>query len=171
MALSITETLHGLRGASLRVDDVEQFARNQRISFDKDESYHYDVISAMHCSMEGSDADAALYAQAVIQLCLSPKSDAGRWSYEAARQDAQNHQRQPIPYIVRDTHYCGAHTIGHGGMLDPFAYPYGVAPQEYLPDSLVGRRYYRPRDNDHEQRLARTYEQIRRLRRRNETQQ
>ncbi|MDY3678219.1 MAG: replication-associated recombination protein A [Actinomyces urogenitalis] len=224
MALNIVETLHGLHGTCLSVDDVEQFARNQRISFDKDESYHYDVISAMQCSMEGSDTDAALYylavllesgdietairritcaayevvgladpqvvarvvlacqaarevglprasnflAQAVIQLCLSPKSDSGRWSYEAARQDAQNHQRQPIPSIVRDTHYSGAHTIGHGGMLDPFAYPYGIAPQEYLPDSLVGRRYYQPRDNDHEQRLARTYEQIRRLQSRGE---
>lgn len=46
--------------------DIEDFARNQHFAFDKDATKHYDYLSAFQDSIEGSDADAALYYLAVI---------------------------------------------------------------------------------------------------------
>ena len=45
---------------------IEEFAKKQHFAFDKDATKHYDYLSAFQNSIEGSDADAALYYLAVI---------------------------------------------------------------------------------------------------------
>lgn len=66
IAINICETLASLHQTHITIEHVADFAKHQHIAFDKDESYHYDTISAMQCSLEGSDIDAALYYLAVL---------------------------------------------------------------------------------------------------------
>jgi putative ATPase len=50
----------------LAPSDVEAFARERRIRYDRDEDEHYDTASAFIKSMRGGDPDAALYWLAVM---------------------------------------------------------------------------------------------------------
>ena len=50
----------------LALSDVEAFARERRIRYDRDEDEHYDTASAFIKSMRGGDPDAALYWLAVM---------------------------------------------------------------------------------------------------------
>jgi putative ATPase len=66
VALNILDTLHAMHPDNLTMKDIETFAKNQHFAFDKDATKHYDYLSAFQDSIEGSDADAALYYLAVI---------------------------------------------------------------------------------------------------------
>ncbi len=55
VSLNILDTLHAMHPSELTMKDIEDFA------FDKDATKHYDYLSAFQDSIEGSDADAALY--------------------------------------------------------------------------------------------------------------
>ncbi|KPJ89616.1 MAG: hypothetical protein AMS17_01160 [Spirochaetes bacterium DG_61] len=47
-------------------DVIERIMKKQPLSYDRDENYHYDVISAFIKSIRGSDPDAALYWLALM---------------------------------------------------------------------------------------------------------
>ena len=67
-ALNALETIvlgHPLR-TPLKPEDVEAFARERRIRYDRNEDEHYDTASAFIKSIRGSDPDAALYWLAVM---------------------------------------------------------------------------------------------------------
>jgi putative ATPase len=48
-------------GGSITLDRVLQAAQRRAATYDKDGEGHYDAISALHKTLRGSDADAALY--------------------------------------------------------------------------------------------------------------
>jgi len=61
----------------------------------------------------------------------------------------------PVPSGLRDAHYPGAKKLGHGSTYAyPHDHPDGVLPQQYPPDALVGRDYYRPTGRGVEAQLA-----------------
>ena len=67
-ALNALETMvlsHPLK-TPLTLADVEVFARERRIRYDRNEDEHYDTASAFIKSMRGGDPDAALYWLAVM---------------------------------------------------------------------------------------------------------
>lgn len=66
VALNVLDTLHAMHPKGLTLDIIQQFAVNQHFAMDKDATQHYDYLSAFQDSIEGSDADAALYYLAVI---------------------------------------------------------------------------------------------------------
>lgn len=66
VALNILDTLHAMHPKGLSMAAIEEFAKKQHFAFDKDATKHYDYLSAFQNSIEGSDADAALYYLAVI---------------------------------------------------------------------------------------------------------
>jgi putative ATPase len=66
VALNILDTLHAMYPNDLTMDKIAEFGKNQHFAFDKDSTKHYDYLSAFQDSIEGSDADAALYYLAVI---------------------------------------------------------------------------------------------------------
>ena len=60
-----------------------------------------------------------------------------------------------MPAHLRDAHYPGAGKLGHGkGYVYAHDEPHGVAEQQYLPDSLAGREYYRPTDRGEEREIG-----------------
>jgi putative ATPase len=90
-------------------------------------------------------------AQAVIACAMAPKSNAVIMAMDAALADVRAGRIGQVPPHLRDAHYAGAKTLGHGkGYKYAHDHPHGVAAQQYLPDELDGTRYYRPTDHGNE---------------------
>ena len=73
----------------------------------------------------------------------------------AAIQDAmeavKTERAMPVPVHLQDRHYKGAGALGHGdGYLYARDYPKHYVRQQYLPDGMEGRIFYRPSDNGYE---------------------
>jgi len=84
-------------------------------------------------------------AQAVVHLATAPKSNAAYLALDEAIADVRAGLAGPVPAGLRDAHYAGAKKLGHGKTYAyPHDHPDGVLPQQYPPDALVGRDYYRP---------------------------
>jgi putative ATPase len=93
-------------------------------------------------------------AQAAIHLATAPKSNRTALAIWNARRDVRDGAVGEVPAHLRDAHYAGAASIGHGtGYEYPHDHAPGTLDQQYLPDSLVGRRWYEPSDHGSEARL------------------
>ena len=103
-------------------------------------------------------------AEAVTYLALAPKSNASYRALDAAIADVKNGLAGQVPTHLRDAHYPGAKELGHGqGYKYSHDYPHGVADQEYLPETLRGKRYYTPSTNGMERTMAERLENLNRL--------
>ncbi len=80
-------------------------------------------------------------AQAAIYLARAPKSNEVLKALGEASRDVREHGALRPPKSLRDTHYRGAGSLGHGeGYVYPHDDPRGFG-VDYLPDDLKGRRY------------------------------
>ncbi|MYV04476.1 replication-associated recombination protein A [Furfurilactobacillus milii] len=87
-------------------------------------------------------------ADAVIELCLSPKSDSGISAVDSALADVNAGKSGDIPAHLKDAHYKGAAKLGHGVNYQfPHDFPNDWIKQQYLPDNLANATYYHPKDN------------------------
>lgn len=83
-------------------------------------------------------------AQAAIHLARAPKSNSAAVAIWEAAAEVEGTRTGAVPAHLRDAHYPGAKRLGHG---DGYLYPHdfgGQVEQQYLPDNLAGRRFYRP---------------------------
>jgi putative ATPase len=93
--------------------------------------------------------------QATIYLALAPKSNAVIRAIGAATDDVRAGLTGAVPAHLRDSHYPGARKLQHGrGYRYPHDFPGGVVAQQYAPDTITGRDYYRPSDNGTERAAA-----------------
>lgn len=101
-------------------------------------------------------------ANAVIELCLSPKSNSAILAVDSALSDIRNGLSGEVPDHLRDAHYKGAKELGRGiGYLYPHDYEGGWVRQQYLPDKLKSKVYFKPKKTGKfEQALAIVYEKI-----------
>ena len=89
-------------------------------------------------------------AQAAVYLANAPKSNASARAIWDARSEVRERGIQAPPAALRDAHYAGARSRGHGeGYVSPHVDPAGAA-GEHLPDGLRGRTYYVPSGNGEE---------------------
>lgn len=87
-------------------------------------------------------------ANTVIELCLSPKSNSAIQAIDAAIADVTSKNTGSVPAHLRDAHYRGAEKLGSGkGYLYPHDYPGDWVAQQYLPDKLLGKKYFQPKGN------------------------
>jgi putative ATPase len=106
-------------------------------------------------------------AQAVVHLATAPKSNAVTMGMSESMADVKAGLAGPVPPGLRDAHYAGANKLGHGKTYDyPHASPDGVVPQQYPPDALVGKDYYRPTNRGAEARLVERLAKLRAIVRR-----
>ena len=92
-------------------------------------------------------------AQATIHLATAPKSNSAAVAIWSARDDVRNGVIGEVPAHLRDAHYQGAQSLGHGtDYLYPHDDPRGWVEQDYLPEGLRGRVWYRPSDHGEERR-------------------
>lgn len=85
-------------------------------------------------------------ANAVIELALSEKSNSAYSALDAAIADVRNSRASNVPDHLRDAHYKGAKDLGRGvDYKYPHSYEGAWVEQQYLPDSLVNKKYYDPK--------------------------
>lgn len=88
------------------------------------------------------------FANAIIELALSPKSNAAYRAIDAALADIRQGKSRDIPPHLKDAHYKGAADFGHGtGYIYPHDYDNDWVPQQYLPDQLQQVTYFQPKGN------------------------
>jgi putative ATPase len=99
------------------------------------------------------EANLAL-AQAVVYLATAPKSNALYTAYSRVQEDVKRTRNDPVPL-----HLCNPVTSlmkdqGYGkGYKYPHDHPGHFVEEQYLPDSLQGRRYYLPTEEGHEREI------------------
>lgn len=106
-------------------------------------------------------------AQAVIELCLSPKSNSGISAIDHALKDVKTGKVGAIPKHLKDAHYLGAKDLGNGvGYKYPHSFESGYVVQQYLPDTLKHKQYYEPKTTSKaEQQFKQIYDNIKRQKR------
>ena len=94
-------------------------------------------------------------AQATAFLASAPKSNRAGAAYWKAMADVEEHGSLPVPKHLRSATWRERRDHGHGvGYVYPHDFPGADVDQQYLPDELVGRRYYEPSDQGYEAHIA-----------------
>jgi putative ATPase len=103
-------------------------------------------------------------AQAVVYLALAPKSNAVYLGYAKAAEDALKDVSEPVPLHLRNAVTRPMKSWGYGKGYD-YAHNHDekTTAMECLPESLQGRRYYRPTDEGFEKRLKARIEEIEKI--------
>jgi putative ATPase len=95
-------------------------------------------------------------AQAVVHLATAPKSNRTAEGLWRAQADVRDRPAGEVPAHLRDAHYQGARSLGHGkGYRYPHDDPRGWLPQRYVPDEVAGRTYYEPSPHGFEEEIRR----------------
>ena len=122
------------------------------------------VAAAEAVALIGMPEGRINLAQAVIHLTLAPKSNAVIVAVDAALADVRAGLAGAVPPHLRDAHYGGAAKVGSGaGYVYPHDAPGAVAAQQYPPDAVLARTYYRPTRYGAESRLADLWDTLRTL--------
>jgi putative ATPase len=100
-------------------------------------------------------------AQAAVYCALAPKSTALYEAESEAKTDVAEKPAEPVPPVIRNAVTRLMKEVGYGrGYRYAHAEPEGVGGIECLPESLRGRRYYRPRASGEEAELSRRLESV-----------
>jgi putative ATPase len=200
----------------IRKENLEEVLQRKTFLYDKSGEEHYNLISALHKSLRGSDPDAALYwlgrmieagedplyiarrmirfasedvgmadpqalpitvsamqafhfvglpegtlalAQAAVYLATAPKSNALYVAYQEVEKDVREAPNMPVPLHIRNAPTSLMKDLGYGKDYKyPHDYPDHFVPEEYLPENLRGRTYYRPADLGFEREIRKRLE-------------
>ncbi|MCL2466613.1 MAG: replication-associated recombination protein A [Micrococcales bacterium] len=120
------------------------------------------VAAAQAVALIGMPEARIVLAEAVVHVATAPKSNAAYLGIDKALADVRKGAVGTVPAHLRDASYAGAGRLGHGqGYQYAHDAPHAVAAQQYLPDVLVGTRYYEPTDRGYERQVAERLERVR----------
>jgi len=120
------------------------------------------VAAADAVALIGMPEARIILAEAVVHVATAPKSNAAYLGIDRALADVRAGRIGIVPAHLRDAHYSGADGLGHGaGYVYAHDEPHAVAAQQYLPDELVGTRYYEPSDRGFERQVTERLVRIR----------
>ncbi|WP_367341982.1 replication-associated recombination protein A [Limosilactobacillus sp.] len=107
------------------------------------------AVTAVQAAQQVGFPEARIpLADAVIELCLSPKSNSGIMAIDRAIKQIRHGGYGEVPANLKDAHYKGAHKLGHGiNYLYPHDFPQDWVAQQYLPDRIKHAHYFRPKGN------------------------
>jgi putative ATPase len=103
-----------------------------------------------------------ILAEAAIYVATAPKSNTAYMAIDKALNIVKEQGIRGIPVHLKDSHYKGASKLGNG-----IGYQYvhnsenHYMDQQYLPDELVGTKFYEPSANGYENKVRDYYRQIR----------
>jgi putative ATPase len=121
------------------------------------------VAAAQVVQLVGLPECRLALAQATLHLATAPKSNAVITAIDEAMAEVRAGATGAVPPHLRDGHYAGAQKLGNAvGYRYPHDTPDGVLAQQYPPDALVGRDYYRPTTRGAERVLADRVPKLRR---------
>ena len=113
------------------------------------------------CRLIGMPECSVHLTQAVVYMSLAPKSNALYMAYESAKKDALTQLSEPVPLVIRNAPTKLMKELDYGK-----GYEYAhdakdkLTAMQCLPDSLEGRRYYRPDGKGEEGELKDRLERI-----------
>jgi putative ATPase len=122
------------------------------------------VAAAQTVQLIGMPEARIALAQATLHLATAPKSNSVIVGIDQAMADVRAGATGTVPPHLRDGHYAGAQRLGNAvGYRYPHDDPDGVLAQQYPPDDLVGRDYYRPSTRGAERAVAERLPRLRRV--------
>ncbi len=119
------------------------------------------VAAYQACHFIGMPECTVHLTQAVVYLSLAPKSNALYVAYSMARKDALTSLAEPVPEVIRNAPTALMKELGYGA-----GYQYAhdaedkLTNMQCLPDSLLGREYYRPTEEGTEAKFASRLKEI-----------
>jgi putative ATPase len=195
----------------LDLRSVEEALDSKALPYDKDGEEHYNLISAFHKSLRGSNAQASLYwlyrmlmagedplfiarrmirfasedigvadpnalqvaiaafdawqkvgppeaelalGEAAVYLASAPKSNALYLAEKAVKTEIEHSGPLQVPLHIRNAPTGLMKKLGYGhGYLYPHDYPGGWVEQQYLPDKIKDRIFYRPTERGFEKEI------------------
>ena len=104
------------------------------------------ATSAMQAvNMVGMPEARILLAEAAVYVATSKKSNASYMAINKAIEDVSSGDTGTIPMHIRNAPVQGMEKLGYGqGYLYPHDFPGHYVEQQYLPDKMVGTKYYIP---------------------------
>ncbi len=94
-------------------------------------------------------------AETCVYLALANKSNSSYSAYLAAQQELKRNGPKPVPLHIRNAVTKLHKEWGYGkGYKYPHNFPGAWAEQQYLPDEIVGKRFYQAKDQGMEPRLS-----------------
>ena len=101
------------------------------------------AMQAVH--MVGMPEARIILAEAAVYIAESPKSNASYNAINKALEDVQTKDTGDVPMHIRNAVAKGMEQFGyHEGYKYPHDYPGHYVEQQYLPDVMVGTKYYMP---------------------------
>lgn len=125
------------------------------------------VAAYQACHFIGMPECTVHLTQAVVYLSMAPKSNALYVAYESAKRDAVQQLAEPVPLVIRNAPTRLMKELDYG---KGYQYAHDTAEKltnmQCLPDSLLGREYYRPTEQGLEARYRERLAQIKDWKRR-----
>ena len=102
------------------------------------------ATSAMQAvTMIGMPESRIILSEVATYVATSPKSNATYLGINRAMEDVQNKDTGEIPMHIRNAPKEGMEKMGYGvGYKYPHDYPNHMVEQQYLPDKMLGTKYY-----------------------------
>ena len=101
------------------------------------------AMQAVH--MVGMPEGRILLSEAAIYVATSPKSNASYMAINKALEDVKNKDTGEVPMHIRNAPIEKMKELGyHEGYLYPHDFPGHYVEQQYLPDKMLGTKYYQP---------------------------
>ncbi|RBP98664.1 AAA family ATPase [Bifidobacterium aemilianum] len=122
------------------------------------------VAAAQAVAMVGMPEARIILSEAVIAVATAPKSNASYMAINEALADVDAGRIGQVPLHLRNAPTKLMKQWGnHEGYQYAHDAPGAVAQQQYMPDELVGHRYYQPNDRGYEHELAPRLNRIREI--------
>ena len=101
-----------------------------------------------------------ILAQAASYVACAPKSNSAVNAIFAAMESVKT-KRTSVPPHLQDAHYPGAGKLGHGtGYKYAHDYPNHYVEQQYLPDEVLGEKFYELSDNGYEKQIKEHFKKL-----------
>ena len=124
------------------------------------------VAAYQACHFIGMPECSVHLTEAVVYMSLAPKSNALYVAYESAKKDALSQLAEPVPLVIRNGVTKLMRELDYGsGYQYAHDYEDKLTDMQCLPDSLLGREYYRPTDQGVEVRFKERLNEIKRWKR------
>ncbi len=102
-----------------------------------------------------------ILAQAVAYVASAPKSNSAVTAISEAMEAVKHTMTAPVPVHLQDAHYKSSGKLGHGvGYLYAHDYPNHYVEQQYLPEGLTDKQFYRPSENGYEKQIQEYFHKI-----------
>ena len=112
------------------------------------------VAAAQAVERVGLPESQLILAHAATYVACASKSNAVTNAIFAAGEAVKKYGNAEVPLHLRDAHYEGSKELGHVGYQYAHDYPEHYVKQQYLPDVLLGTRFYEPTEMGQEKRIG-----------------